>query len=164
MRKHLAAGMVAALLTVCSVAAHAQPGPRGPAGDFGWRPGKMGPDGLGFICNPRAAGFAEWRIERIETAVKPTETQRTALNELRTASTKAAEIIAAACPKEYPAKSNERLALMEKRLEAMLEAIKAVRPAFEAFYGTLDDAQKARLDAAAPRNWGWHGWRWHWGG
>jgi hypothetical protein len=162
--------MAAAVLAVSSVAVHAQPGPRGPASDFGWGPGMMmgpgmmGQHGMGFMCNPRAAGFAEWRIELIEAAIKPTEAQRTALNELRTASTKAAETIAAACPKEFPAKSNERLALMEKRLEAMLEAIKTVRPAFETLYGTLDDAQKARLDAAGPRNWGWHGWRRHWGG
>jgi hypothetical protein len=34
--------------------------------------------------------------------------------------------------------------------------IKIVRPAFEAFYGVLDEAQKAHLDAAGPRQWGWH--------
>jgi hypothetical protein len=159
----LAAATAAAFLALAGVAGHAQPGP-----GFGWGPGMMmgpgmmGMGSFGFMCNPRAAGFAEWRIERIEAAVKPTEAQRAALNELRTASTKAAETIAAACPDEIPAKSTERLVLMEKRLEAMQQAIKTVRPAFEAFYATLDDAQKARLDAAGPRHWGWRGWRWHW--
>jgi len=33
-----------------------------------------------------------------------------------------------------------------------------------AFYGLLDDDQKARLDAVGPRQWGWRGWRWGWGG
>jgi hypothetical protein len=28
----------------------------------------------------------------------------------------------------------------------------------------LDDDQKARLDAVGPRQWGWRGWRWGWGG
>jgi hypothetical protein len=165
MRKHtfLAAATAAAFLALTGVAGHAQPGP-----GFGWGPGMMmgpgmmGMGSFGFMCNPRAAGFAEWRMERIEAAVKPTEAQRTALNDLRAASTKAAETIVAACPDEIPAKSTERLALMEKRLEAMQQAIKTVRPAFEAFYATLDDAQKARLDAAGPRQWGWRGWRWHW--
>jgi hypothetical protein len=36
---------------------------------------------------------------------------------------------------------------MEKRLDAMLQAVKTVRPAFESFYASLDDQQKARLDA-----------------
>jgi hypothetical protein len=52
------------------------------------------------------------------------------------------------------------MAFMEKRMEAMLEAIKAVRPAFEAFYATMTDEQKARLDSVGPRRWGWH-WRWN---
>jgi hypothetical protein len=122
----------------------------------------MGADGFGFMCNPRAAGFAEWRTDRIEAAVRPTETQRAALNELRVASTKAAETIAAACPADFPSRATDRLKLMETRLEAMLQAVKTVRPAFDAFYGLLDDQQKARLDAAGPRRWGWHHWRWSW--
>jgi hypothetical protein len=51
----------------------------------------MGSGGLGFMCNPPAADFAEWRLEQIEAAVRPTDAQRAALNELRAASTKAAE-------------------------------------------------------------------------
>jgi hypothetical protein len=125
-------------------------------------PGMMGPGGFGFMCNPRAAGLAEWRMDRIEAVVHPTEAQRTALNELRAASTKAAETIASACQTDFPPKATERLKLMETRLEAMLQAVKTVRPAFDAFYGLLDDQQKARVDAAGPRRWGWHHWRWSW--
>jgi hypothetical protein len=47
---------------------------------------------------------------------------------------------------------------MEKRLEAMLLAVKTLRPAFESFYATLTDEQKARLGEAGPRRWGWR-WR-----
>lgn len=137
------------------------PGPRG----YGWGPGMMmGPGMMGWsgmsgMCNPRAAGLAEWRIGRIEQLVKPTEAQRTALNDLRTASTKAAETIAAACPREFPASASARMELMEKRLESMLTAIKTVRPAFDAFYATLSDEQKARINTGGPRGWGWHEWR-----
>jgi hypothetical protein len=122
----------------------------------------MGMGGFGFMCNPRAAGFAEWRMNDIEAAVRPSEAQRAALNELRAASTKAANTIAASCASELPAKSTERLELTEKRLESMLQAVKTVRPAFESFYALLDDRQKARLDATGPRQWGWHRWHWHW--
>jgi hypothetical protein len=133
----------------------------------GWGPGAMmgpgmmgwgGRRSMGMLCNPRAAGLAEWRMERIERLVQPTEAQRAALNDLRTASTKAAEQIAAACPRDLPASAPARLELMEKRMESMLAALKTVRPAFVAFYGTLTDEQKARLDQAGPRRWGWRDW------
>jgi len=121
-------------------------------------PGMWGP-GYGGMCNPRFAGLAEWRIDEIERAVKPTDAQQAALKELRTASTKAAESLAAACPSDWPKTASERLSFMEKRTEAMLAAVKAVRPAFDAFYQTLDETQKSRLDAAGPRRWGWQHWR-----
>ena len=143
------------------------PGPGyGPRGGWGsgmmMGPGMMGwgggMGGMGAVCDPRGAGLAEWRMERIERLITPNEAQRTALNDLRTASTKAAEIIAAACPREFPASATARLELMEKRLDAMQQAIKTVRPAFDAFYATLNDEQKARVNTGGPRRWGWHGW------
>ena len=140
-------------------------GPRG----YGWGPGMMmgpgmmgwggGRGGMGAVCDPRGAGLAEWRMERIERLINPTEAQRVALNNLRTASSKAAEIVVAACPREFPANAPARLELMEKRLDAMQQAIKTVRPAFDAFYATLNDEQKARINTNGPRHWGWHGWR-----
>ena len=125
-------------------------------------PGMMGRSGLGFMCNPRAAGMAEWRLQSIETAIKPSEAQRSALVELRAASAKAADTIADACKVDVPATSKERLALMEKRVEAMLQAVKIVRPAFDAFYDKLDADQKTRIEAVGPRRWGWQNWHWPW--
>lgn len=40
----------------------------------------------------------------------------------------------------------ERLALGEAAMAAGVEALRAVRPAFEAFYDTLDDGQRRQLD------------------
>jgi hypothetical protein len=140
----------------------------GPGPGFGWGPGTMmgpgmmgwrGANGMAAMCDPRAAGLAEWRMDRIERMIQPNEKQRAALVALREASTKAAQTIAAACPREFPASGSTRMELMEKRLEAMLTAIKTVRPAFDAFYATLDDAQTARVDARGPRRWGWGSWR-----
>jgi gamma-glutamyl phosphate reductase len=115
--------------------------------------------GFGGMCNPRFAGLAEWRVDQIERAVKLTEAQQAALKELRAASAKAAEGLAAACPKDLPKTSGERLAFMEKRLEAMLQAVKSLRPAFDAFYASLNEGQKASLDDADPRRWGGQRWR-----
>jgi hypothetical protein len=112
------------------------------------------------MCDPRAAGLAEWRVERIERLVRPTDAQKPKLDDLKSASAKAAQTISVACPRDIPQSPSARLELMEKRLTAMLEAVKTVRPAFDAFYASLDKEQQARLDEAGPRRWGWRGWRW----
>ena len=143
---------------------------RGPGfgtGEFGWGPGMMMGSGMmggtgflggpGMMCNPQAAGLAGWRLRQVERAVNLSDAQRKALDDLHAPSAKAAETIAAACPTDIPVTSAGRLAFMEKRMEAMLQAIKAVRPAFDAFYNSLDDEQKARLDRSGPRGWGWRG-------
>jgi hypothetical protein len=110
------------------------------------------------MCSPRGAGFAEWRFERMVRVIRPTEAQRAKFDALREASAKAAEAIANACPREFPRSAPARMELMEKRLETMLQAVKTVRPAFDALYADLDEAQKARLDSAAPRRRGWYRW------
>jgi hypothetical protein len=119
----------------------------------------MGPGGYGRMCDPRAAGFAEWRIDRFERAIKPTDAQKPKLDELKAAATKAAETVRAACPTEYPRTMVDRMATMEKRLDAMLQAVKIMRPAMEAFYATLTDEQKARFDDSTGRG---RFWRWRW--
>lgn len=136
----------------------AAPGPHGWGRGMMMGPGMMGMGGMAAMCDPRGAGLAEWRMERIERLVNPNEAQSAALDNLRNASAKAAEIVAAACPRELPASATGRLELMEKRLDAMQQAIKTVRPAFDAFYATLNEEQKARVNTSGPRHWGWRGW------
>ena len=167
MRAYISACALAVPLAIAAPAM-AQPGPGGGGGGPGlgqgmmMGPGMMGSGGLGFMCNPRSAGLAEWRMKRIETVIQPNDSQRAALADLRAASSKAAEAIAATCAKPVPDTSAERLALMEQRLETMLTAVKTVRPAFDKLYSLLNDEQRKRLDAAGPRRWGWGGWRWRW--
>jgi hypothetical protein len=150
----------ALLFAIAAGSASAQPG----GGLFGpgmmMGPGMMHGSGMwggrfSGPCDPGAAGLAGWRIDQIERVVRPTAAQSAALNDLRTASTKAAEALASACPREVPQSSTQRLDFMEKRMEAMLQAIKTVHPAFEALYASLNDEQKARLDSVGPRRWGW---------
>jgi hypothetical protein len=78
----------------------------------GFGPG-MGRGLYGRICRPGAAGFAEWWIAQIEQAIKPTEPQPAKLEELKTASAKAAEIMTKACPTELPLTPVGMLAAME---------------------------------------------------
>jgi len=110
--------------------------------------------GFSALCNPRAAGRATWGVEQIEKAVQPTEAQRSALDDLKAAATKAADLSTGACPKEIPRSSNDRLAFLAKRLGALREATMILVPAVAAFHASLSDEQKVRLDVG-PRRWRW---------
>ncbi len=150
-----------ATLSLATVA-EAQPygsGRGGPGYMMG--PGMMDRQLFGRMCNPRMAGFAEWRLDRMEQVIKPSEAQRAKFDEFKAASQKAAETMRTACAADVPTTMVGRMEAMEKRLEAMLGAVKTVRPAFEAFYATLSDEQKASLNVSSGPRWFWR-WRGHW--
>ena len=167
-RRMIFAAAAVGLLAAASPAA-AQPGPgggpgvMGPGGGMGrgmmMGPGNWTRGNMRAFCNPQMAGFGAWRLEQIEQIVKPDDSQRKAFDELRAASDKAAKTLSGACPDDVPQTMSARLALMETRMTAMLDAVKTVRPAFDAFYATLSAEQKTRLDSSRPRRWGWHRWR-----
>ena len=100
---------------------------------------------LSQVCGEQALKAAP-PIERILQAVKPTDVQRTALDALNDATKKAADFLEANCPVDQPLTPPARIAAMEKRLNAMMEAIKIVQPALQSFYGSLTDEQKARFN------------------
>jgi hypothetical protein len=114
------------------------------------------------MCSPRSAGFAEWRIDRLERMIKPTEAQRAKFVEFKAASSKAAETMRTACPTDVPTTMVGRMEAMEKQLDAMSQAIKAVRPALDAFYATLSDEQKAQLNSDRGRRGRFWRWRDRW--
>jgi hypothetical protein len=120
-------------------------------------PGTMGPRGYRRLCTPRSVGLYEWQVRWIEQVVRPTETQRAALNDLQSASSKAIATMSAACKMEAPATTKAELQMMENRLEIMSQAVKTMRPAFDAFYDSLDSKQQQRLDVFGPRH---RSWRW----
>jgi hypothetical protein len=96
------------------------------------------------LCNER--GVADLPIDRIAKAVRPTEAQQASLDELKAASVKAAEGLKGNCPAYQALTPTGRVETMEKRLEAMLEAVKTVQPALTKFYDSLTDEQKARFN------------------
>jgi hypothetical protein len=124
-------------------------------------PGMMDRQLFGRMCGPHIAGFAQWRLDRIEQVTKPTEAQRAKFDELKAASNKAVETMRAACPPTFPATIVGRMEAIEKRLDAMLQAVKTVRPTLDAFYATLSDEQKANLNGGRSTRRFWH-WRDRW--
>ena len=106
---------------------------------------------LSQVCSAAVTKTNEVPIARIEQALRPTAEQRTALEKLNAASAKAAELLAANCPTEEMLTAPGRLAAMESRLNAMLQALDVVQPALVDFYGSLTDEQKARFNQLGTR-------------
>jgi hypothetical protein len=153
----IAAAALALAVSGLATTAQAQPSGMGKGPDMMMGPGMMSHGMMGRMCSPGAAGFSEWRIKRLEEEIKPTDAQKAKLDDLKAASNKAADILRASCPTSLPLTAPGRMEAMEKRMEAMLQAIKTVRPAMDAFYATLNDEQKKQLDSSTGRH---RFWRW----
>ena len=97
-------------------------------------------------CEESKPGLSTLPIEKIADVVKPTNDQQAGLKKLQDATTKAVSVLQAACPEDVPLTPPGRLAAMETRLTAMVEAAKTVKPALESFYASLNSEQKARFD------------------
>jgi hypothetical protein len=97
-------------------------------------------------CKQPKQGLANLPIEKIEDAINPNDGQAAELNKLQDATTQAVSIMQAACPDETPITPPGRLDAMEKRLRAMIDAAKTVKPALESFYASLTSEQKARFN------------------
>jgi hypothetical protein len=97
-------------------------------------------------CKQPKQGLSNLPIEKIEDAINPTDAQETELNRLQDATTKAVSIMQDACPDETPITPPGRLDVMEKRLQAMIDAARTVKPALESFYASLTNEQKAHFN------------------
>jgi hypothetical protein len=93
--------------------------------------------------------------------VQLTDPQRVKFDEFKAASIKAAEAMRTACLTDSPTTIVGRAEVLEKRMDAMLQAVHEMRPALEGFYATLSDAQKVQLDSGFDRGRFWH-WRDRW--
>ncbi|MCC7253930.1 Spy/CpxP family protein refolding chaperone [Hyphomicrobium sp.] len=125
----------------------------------GW--GGGGVMGLSFggpnyrICRGDVGEKTDLMLVRLEHRVKPTDAQKEAFDEFKTAARAAAEKLREACP-QRPERTDDgerakrttidRLAQTQTGLETSLEALKTFRPAAEKFYAALSDEQKAKLD------------------
>ena len=114
------------------------------------RGGSARANGLAALCSRRAEGFTQLPVQRVEQVIKPTQEQVDAFAKLKAASTEAANRLQASCPTQMPQTPLDRFDAVEKRLQAMDEAIKTVRPALANFYASLTDEQKARFNTLGP--------------
>jgi hypothetical protein len=106
---------------------------------------------LSQVCSAQVAKTNAAPTARIQQTLRLTPEQRSALDNLDAATAKAAEMLAANCPTEETLTPPGRLAAMEGRLNAMLQALDVVQPALVDFYGSLTDEQKARFNQLGAR-------------
>src|SRR5262249_14719137 len=102
------------------------------------------------LCSGPVAGLTNWPIEHIAQTVEPDDTQRALLDDVKAATAQALETLKTSCPTELPNTPGGRIEAMHARIVAMLQAVRTVRPALEKFYQSLNDEQKARLNALGP--------------
>jgi hypothetical protein len=105
------------------------------------------PDQLAQMCGEDSHDIAGLPIDQIQQAIQPNDAQRAALDDLANASVKAAQDIKAACPTQIALTAPARLAAMQQRIEAMIAGVGTVQPPLQKFYDSLNDEQKARLNA-----------------
>ncbi len=113
------------------------------------RAGGSGRGAATELCDAQAPELTGWPIARIIATVEPNDAQRAALDELKAAAAEAARLLAGPCPRTLPATPIARLEAIEKRLEAMRQAIDTVAPALAKFYdcAALDDLKDASVRA-----------------
>jgi len=119
----------------------------------GWHHGDR--HGPGAMCG-RSGRMVE-RMERLVGIMGLTDAQQAAWRDLSTTARTAADRLEATCKQakddgDAKATAPERLARMEAMTAAGLDALREVRPRFDAFYATLSDAQKQALDEMGPRH------------
>jgi hypothetical protein len=144
--------VLSSIIAVAPAAAQSQQrdGASGPAQPTVLGPAMLRPGTVDLSCGAGPAGLGPWGGDRIEQTLSLDSAQRTKLSDLKTASQRALQYLNESCPKNDPVTPTGRLEAMERRLSAMLEAVRTVQPALDDFYGALNDEQKARLAAMEP--------------
>jgi hypothetical protein len=132
--------------------------PRGyggpPPGGFGFHGGHHRGGGMHALCG----GGSTYMIDRIDGYVRRhldlDANQKASWDEVLDTADDARRKLRDACADrdDWSGSAPERLAQMETLMAAGLDAVREVRPRFDAFYATLSDDQKATLDDAGPRH------------
>jgi len=94
-------------------------------------------------CTPPEA--LQWPVREIEARLNLNDAQRAELKVLQHMSERANNILNFDCRPDEDLTPPDRLATADVRLDAMLDAIKLVRPALEDFFAALSDEQKAQF-------------------
>jgi hypothetical protein len=102
---------------------------------------------FGEACSGLAPGTTDLPFERIQREIQPTGDQLTAFDALKSATSRAREMIKASCSHEVPLTPVRRLDVVETRLNTMEDVMRTVSGPLHDFYDSLAEGQRQRLDA-----------------
>ncbi len=105
--------------------------------------------GTPAVCQNADGSSGDWLTERIDRLLRPDAAQRASLAALRDRVATGAETIEASCRAAGPPSPRMRLAALTQRLWAVHDAGVLARRPLSAFYASLTDDQKAKLNLAA---------------
>jgi len=138
------AGLVAALVIVGEIARASQ------KSVHGWTGHHEDGDVAGAICDVSHDGRMEQVGDYLGVTLDLDATQMEAWDRVEHGLERGLELLRDSCgnPDSHalPPTTPERLVLMESAMAAGTETLRAVRPAFEAFYRTLDESQRHKID------------------
>jgi hypothetical protein len=118
-----------------------------------------GPDVTGSIpnqadlaqsCSGLAPGVTDLPMNRIETALRLTDEQRRALDDLKAASAQARNDLRTSCSDEIPLTPVDRLDAVAKRIDSTAQALAIVRAPVDDFYNSLNEKQRDRFATLSP--------------
>jgi LTXXQ motif family protein len=105
---------------------------------------------LRALCSQQAGSFIKLPVQRIEEVVQPTTQQQSALDDLKSATQNAGDQLQSSCSTAVPKSPVGRLDTVAARLNAVADAIRAIRPSLKNFYASLSDDQKAKFNMMGP--------------
>jgi hypothetical protein len=103
-------------------------------------------------CDRQVVELKNMPLDTVSRVVNPTPEQNEALGHIRSVARDASETLAVTCPKNTSGNIHERLDSLSRAFDAMAASLATLQPAFGAFYGLLNDEQKARLVAMTLPN------------
>lgn len=121
--------------------------------------GRHGHHGFGRLCGPGRQARLDVMVGFMESFADFTPEQETAWTAFTASLEEGGKKLDATCEAlkdaDRPATAPERLARMELMMSTGLAALQDVRPAFEAFYASLDENQQKALDRMTRRGGHW---------
>jgi hypothetical protein len=110
----------------------------------GHRGGRGGGAGGASLCS--SAALLDLSLSNVDIMIKTSGNQTVALEELKKVAKENSDDMSRVCVGENPMSLPAKLAAAEKRLDAMLNGNRKLKPVAEKFYATLNDEQKAQVN------------------
>ena len=110
----------------------------------GHRGGRGGGAGGASLCS--SAALLDLSLSNVDIMIKTSGNQMAALEELKKVAKENSDDISRVCAGENPMSLPAKMAAAEKRLDAMLNGNRKLKPVADKFYATLNDEQKAQVN------------------